>query len=65
MMVRFLRNCFAPQQFTRPNRIGWYEPQWEEAFFAVGEEADPNKEDGAIDLAKLTYKVDYEIIAYP
>ena len=65
MRIKFLKNVFAPQQFNRPNAIGWYEDQWEEAFFPIGEEADPNEEHRNIDLSKLVYKVDFEIIAYP
>jgi hypothetical protein len=63
--IKFLKNCFAPQEVCRPDKWGWYVDQWEEAFFTAGEEADPLKEHECINLTGLTYKVDYEIVEYP
>jgi len=65
MKIRFLRNCFAPQQYHRPDEIGWYGDVWEEEFFLMGEEANPLEEHREINLSGLTYKVDYEILEYP
>jgi len=67
MIIRFLRNCKAPQQWTQvhceccgPEQMGY-----ENELFLEGQEEDPEVYDHKIDLSGLTYKVDYEIIAYP
>ena len=65
MKIRFLKNCFAPQQYECPDDFGWYDYKWEDNFFMESEEADPNAPGREINLSNLTYKVDYEILEYP
>lgn len=66
MKIRFLKNCEAPQQFTKTCGDGccsW--PEWESSWFVKGEEIDPEDPFGKVDLSSLTYKEDYEILEYP
>ena len=66
MKIRFLKNCKAPQQYTHYCGDGccsWEE--WETAFFAKDEEADPEEPSHQINLESLKYKEDFEILEYP
>ena len=67
MKIRFLKNCTAPQQYVPLDEDRMYSPvpSWETQFFMAGDEEDPNVYDQEIDLTKLKYKEDYEIIEYP
>jgi len=67
MIIKFLKNCEAPQYYTKtfceccgPERCG---P--EKTFFHEGQEIDPNVYDEEIDLKGLKYREDYDIIQYP
>lgn len=67
VIIKFLKNCEAPQNYTQtrceccgPEPMG---PRME--FFYAGQEEDPNVLWNEIDLSGLTYRVDYDIIAYP
>lgn len=67
MKIRFLRDCEAPQKFTRVIcECCGPEPQFaEKTFFYNGQEEDPNVYNWEIDLTGLKYRVDYDIIEYP
>lgn len=60
MIIKFLKDVEVPQ--TRP----WFSKQHMlPVWFDEEEEADPNKIGEELDLSKLTYRVDYDIISYP
>jgi hypothetical protein len=68
--IRFLKNTLAMQRFNTPDRTGWYRPIWEETFFAKDQEVsfppgECEDHETPVDLAKLTYRVDYDIVEYP
>jgi hypothetical protein len=69
--IRFLKNCEAPQEWSREvhgscDCCRHYENAgYEREFFSAGQEEDPNEENRKIDLSGLTYRVDYDIIEYP
>lgn len=65
MKIKFLRECIAPQMRHRYccEICGHVPTGMEPTNFSKDEEADPEVEQ--IDLAGLTYRVDYDIIEYP
>ena len=67
MTIRFLKNTEAPQVFTREYCpcCGPERQPAEPTFFPEGTELDPNEYNAEVDLSGLTYRVDYDIIAYP
>jgi len=67
MKIKFLRNCNAPQQWTKAlcECCGPVQMGYESTYFYEGQEEDPNVFDYVIDLSGLTYRVDYDIIEYP
>jgi len=67
MIIKFLRNCTAPQVFERTfcECCGPERQLPEPTFFGEGQEEDPEVYNHEIDLSGLTYRVDYDIIQYP
>lgn len=67
MIIKFLKNAEAPQVFTRTfcECCGPERQPAEKTFFYAGQELDPNEINAEVDLTGLTYRVDYDIIAYP
>lgn len=67
MLIKFLKNCHAPQAYTRTfcDCCGPERQAPVATFFYAGQEEDPNVINYEIDLSGLTYRVDYDIIQYP
>lgn len=67
MKIKFLRNCEAPQVFTRIfcECCGPERQPAELTFFAKDEEWDPEDIYAEIDLTNLKYGVDFSITEYP
>lgn len=67
MRIKFLKNCEAPQVFTRTfcECCGPERQPAEKTFFYAGQEEDPEEYNAEIDLSGLKYREDYDIIEYP
>jgi hypothetical protein len=67
MIIKFLKNCEAPQKYTKTfcECCGPQPMPPEKTFFYEGQEEDPDVWDHEIDLTGLTYRVNYDIIQYP
>jgi hypothetical protein len=67
MVIRFLRDCDAPQTKTHYccDICGWIPGDKEWTPFFKDDEVNPEIMNEEIDLSGLTYKEDYEILEYP